>query len=371
MGQCLNGPYSHWPTPTQRQLQLHRPDVYFALLAVRQRDPLKHLCLCRIAVNRLSQSLHRQFVRDSQRQLADHLPGVRRHQCGPDDLAGPFARVEHREPLLFTINECPLHLRKFQPVCVQGDTLLGRPNRGQANGGYLGVGVGAVRDDQIACRAARSVHSVSNAQPRRRHRRVRVLFRERNVAGSVDGRVARPQGRIGLHAPIPYSYFGGLQPRSSTFALRPMPSRSFSYSSSRVSDWHRTVSRPFAARTALNSKCRRTPSRSNWRRSTSPASGSSFGNRLFLEWTRSTSLPSRRNAWANSLPIGPPPNTTSLRGSSVSEKTVSLVKYSPSRSPSMVGATGREPVAITALLKPSSRPSTATAFGLVKRVWPR
>jgi hypothetical protein len=51
-------------------------------------------------VNRLSQSLHRQFVRDSQRQLADHLPGVRRHQCRPDDLAGPFAGVERREPLL-------------------------------------------------------------------------------------------------------------------------------------------------------------------------------------------------------------------------------------------------------------------------------
>src|SRR5258708_17707778 len=103
-----------------------------------------------------------------------------------------------------------------------------------------------------------------------------------------------------------------------------MPSRSLSYSSSRVSDWLRTVSRPFAARTALNSKCRRTPSRSNWRRSTSPAAGSSFGNRLLLEWTRSTSLPKRRNAWANSLPIGPPPNPASLRGSSVSEKTVSL-----------------------------------------------
>jgi len=103
-----NGPYSHWPTPTLRQLQLHPPDVYFALLAVRQRDPLKHLCLCRIAVNRLSQSLHRQFVRDSQRQLADHLPGVRRHQCRPDDLAGPFAGVEGGESLLFAINKCPL-----------------------------------------------------------------------------------------------------------------------------------------------------------------------------------------------------------------------------------------------------------------------
>jgi hypothetical protein len=90
MGQCLNAPNSHWPTPTLRHLQLHRPDVYFALLAVCQRDPLKHLCLCRIAVNRLSQSLHRQFVGDYHRQLADHLPGVRRHQCRPDDL------VRHR-----------------------------------------------------------------------------------------------------------------------------------------------------------------------------------------------------------------------------------------------------------------------------------
>ena len=44
-----------------------------------QRDPLKYLCLCRIAVDRLSQRLHRQFARDSQSQLADHLPRVRRH----------------------------------------------------------------------------------------------------------------------------------------------------------------------------------------------------------------------------------------------------------------------------------------------------
>ena len=45
-----------------------------------------------------------------------------------------------------------------------------------------------------------------------------------------------------------------------------------------------------------------------------------------------------------------------------------LFTYSPSRSPSMVGAAGREPVASTALLKCSSRPSTATVFGLVKQV---
>jgi len=78
-----------------------------------------------------------------------------------------------------------------------------------------------VRYDQIARHAARAVQSVSNAQPRRRPRRVRVLFRERNVAGGVDGRVARPQGRIGLHAPVRYSYFGGLQPQVLYVGLPP------------------------------------------------------------------------------------------------------------------------------------------------------
>jgi serine/threonine protein kinase len=108
--------------------------------------------------------------------------------------------------------QCPLHLRQFQAVCVQGDTLLGRPRRGQADGGYLGVGVGAVRDDQVARPAVRSVQGVSNTQPRGRHRCVGILFRERHVAGGVDGRVVRPQVRIGLHAPISYAYFRGLKP---------------------------------------------------------------------------------------------------------------------------------------------------------------
>ena len=56
-------------------------------------------------MDRLRQRLHRQLARDSQRQLADHLPGVRRYQCRPDDLAGPFPGVDRREPLLFTINK--------------------------------------------------------------------------------------------------------------------------------------------------------------------------------------------------------------------------------------------------------------------------
>ena len=173
------------------------------------------------------------------------------------------------------------------------------------------------------------------AQPRRRHRGVRVLVGERNVAGGIDVGVARQQVGIGLHAPIRHPYVGGLEPEVLDVGLAPDAQQKLV-----VLEFPRFGLGPrcqpaVAARTALNPKCRRTPSRSRVRRKTSPASGTSFGNRLFLAMTRSTSLPSRRKACANLLPIGPPPNTTSLRGSSVSEKTVSLVKYSRSRSPSM------------------------------------
>ena len=63
--------------------------------------------------------------------------------------------------------------------------------------------------------------------------------------------------------------------------------------------------------------------------------------------------------------------TTSLAGNSVSEKTLSLVRYSPVRSPSIGGTKGSDPVAITALRKRSWLPLTSTVSGAVKRVWPR
>src|SRR5262249_32345164 len=126
-----------------------------------------------------------------------------------------------------------------------------------------------------------------------------------------------------------------------------MPIRSTSYASSRVSARPCAVSRPFPARTALNSKCRRMPSRSNRRRNVSPASGSSFGNRLFLEWTRSTSLPSRRNVWANSPPRGPPPKSPRPRRYLAQRKAVSFVKVLPPGGPLMGrpsgGGPGRDP----------------------------
>ncbi len=58
--------------------------------------------------------------------------------------------------------------------------------------------------------------------------------------------------------------------------------------------------------------------------------------------------------------MGPAPMTTSLFGSSVSEKTVSLVKKPASAIPGMGGLAARAPVAITAREKRSLRPSTST-----------
>jgi hypothetical protein len=60
------------------------------------------------------QSLHRQLARDSQRQFADHLPGVRRHQDRTDNLGVRLAGVERREPFFFTIDKSPLNFAKFQ-----------------------------------------------------------------------------------------------------------------------------------------------------------------------------------------------------------------------------------------------------------------
>ena len=63
--------------------------------------------------------------------------------------------------------------------------------------------------------------------------------------------------------------------------------------------------------------------------------------------------------------------TTSRRGSSVSQKSVSLVRYPVSSSPGIGGAAARAPVAMTARENSSVRPSTSTVVGLVKRASPR
>ena len=74
----------------------------------------------------LGQCLYRQLICNSQRQFADHLPGVRRYQSRPDNLGARLAGVERCEPLFFTIDERPLHSDKFQAVSLQNDALLGR-----------------------------------------------------------------------------------------------------------------------------------------------------------------------------------------------------------------------------------------------------
>lgn len=71
--------------------------------------------------------------------------------------------------------------------------------------------------------------------------------------------------------------------------------------------------------------------------------------------------PIRAMACASSQPSGPPPMTSSLGGSPVSSKTDSFIKKPAAARPSMSGTSGRDPVAMMALLKRKRRPSTSTA----------
>ena len=68
-----------------------------------------------------------------------------------------------------------------------------------------------------------------------------------------------------------------------------------------------------------------------------------------------------RTACASSQPMGPPPMTASRRGSSVSEKTVSLVRKPASARPGISGWAARAPVAMIASRKRSVWPPTSTA----------
>ncbi len=87
-----------------------------------------------------------------------------------------------------------------------------------------------------------------------------------------------------------------------------------------------------------------------------------------------TAAPSRRCAWANSMPTGPPPITTRCPGSTRLAKTVSLVKLGTVSMPGIGGTTGVEPVAITKRrgrisASPAStvRPSTKRASAAMTR----
>ena len=119
------------------------------------------------------------------------------------------------------------------------------------------------------------------------------------------------------------------------------------------------------------------PSRSNAPRRTSAASGSSGPRMRGPTSTTVTSLPNRANAWASSSPIGPPPTTASVAGSTDASSASWFVQNGVSARPSIGGTEARVPgfsttprLASTRVVPPSDR-STSTTRGPASRPCPR
>ena len=94
--------------------------------------------------------------------------------------------------------------------------------------------------------------------------------------------------------------------------------------------------------------------------------------------TVTSSEPSRRNAWAISTPMAPPPRTTNRRGISLTAVTSRLSHGEASARPSIGGMAGTVPQATTTACRavsvrvpPPSASSTSTVFGPARRPWPR
>ncbi len=85
-----------------------------------------------------------------------------------------------------------------------------------------------------------------------------------------------------------------------------------------------------------------------------------------------TSDPKRRNTWASSTPMAPPPSTTSESGTSSVSMAPRLVQYGVSASPATGGIQARVPMPMTtARLASMIRSPTATRFGPSSRPQPR
>ena len=88
--------------------------------------------------------------------------------------------------------------------------------------------------------------------------------------------------------------------------------------------------------------------------------------------TSTTDAPSRALAWAISTPTGPPPSTSSRRGTSFMPVASRLVQTPSSESrPGIGGSSGSEPVEMTTWPAVYVVPSTSTAPGPVSRPSPR
>src|SRR5512140_1208224 len=110
-----------------------------------------------------------------------------------------------------------------------------------------------------------------------------------------------------------------------------------------------------------------TPSASRRFRRIEAMSGSSLPSSWSVNSTTVTFDPNRRNAWAISTPIGPPPRISRRSGSFFWENTVSFVQYGTSAIPSTGGGEGLEPVAMIHALAVSRSPSMETVWSSTKR----
>ncbi len=114
------------------------------------------------------------------------------------------------------------------------------------------------------------------------------------------------------------------------------------------------------------------PSSPNTSASNAPASGSSGPIRWGATSSTVTSAPKRRNTWASSTPMAPPPRTTSEAGTSSVSMASRLVQYGVPASPATGGIQARVPMLRTTPRSASMIVSpTATRFGPSSRPQPR
>mmetsp|Transcript_4806 Transcript_4806/g.12924 ORF Transcript_4806/g.12924 Transcript_4806/m.12924 type:complete len:229 (-) Transcript_4806:574-1260(-) len=136
--------------------------------------------------------------------------------------------------------------------------------------------------------------------------------------------------------PALYSTPAASKPKPSTFGARPVATRSASQQTTSASACPGRPSSILISGQGVPAVCctpltlmlvrMRTPSCSSVLCTTAEASASS-GPRIRARPSRTvTSEPKRRNAWAISKPMGPPPRTTKRGGSSVRLKSVEFVR---------------------------------------------
>src|SRR5215831_4113623 len=92
--------------------------------SVLQGNPLEHLRLRRVTVDRLGQHLERQLVGDCQREFADHFTGMRRDKRRSDNLTTAATGINRRKPLFLAVDKGALYLGQFKPILVKSETFF-------------------------------------------------------------------------------------------------------------------------------------------------------------------------------------------------------------------------------------------------------